>query len=793
MYGNQDGVSKLCDLMGFTYEHSREWGFFAGTMFWFRPTTFIKLYEIINKVSFGKEEGKQDGEIEHAVERIFGLIPSYDQSKALLLESRNKNFLLEKINMPGSPGGDDPTKNLLTLAKAKLKLFRIAGDVNKQSEGALADMRVRGWIAKLDAPEPRTFVLRIGNTEIEGVAVLYRGDLKDVGINDGCHAFEVKIPLKYANGKQIDIALFDKDTGLPVAINKYKLKAITRSYADFNSYLSHSYTNPYIQAPFVEEDKRAFSTMEVISNYLAGVSKSTESKPLFTIIMPTFNRAKTIMSAINSVIDQTYHNWELLIIDDGSHDDTESLISEITDERVRFFKNKTNRGVSFARNYGLKLAQGEFIAYLDTDNAWDIKYLSVIHGATIEIGKEASAFYTGQMVFRGGEKEIEGVRFGMFNRSLLFNNNYIDLNCFVHKKNIIELTGEFDECIKRYVDWDFIARISLSTKIYSIPVLLCNYHLESVDNTITGNSNYFNFYDQVRTKLSKSLLEHIRSKKPKPKFNERGVSVIIPSYNAKTDLEVCLSSLETYFDRKSFEVIVVDNFSSKDTLDYLDDYAKKHPAILKIIKLTKNYGFTYAANIGIENSVKTNDVMLLNNDAVLIGYAIDELQSVLHSSENFGVAVPAQILPANTETISVHVPYANPDGDVDVNVSAHHRNLTKPIVFYGGEPFEVDFAPFFCALIKRETLTKVGNLDLINGRHYRSDRTYCSSIKAIGNLAVIFCPEAIFYHKLQRSTKELNFSKTKKTDFNLIFHANTWDFDEQSELGFNLPVWNKNY
>lgn len=88
--------------------------------------------------------------------------------------------------------------------------------------------------------------------------------------------------------------------------------------------------------------------------------------------MAAYNAEKTISQAITSVIDQTYNNWELLVIDDCSTDATLSYIMEFVDKdkRVRLIKNKVNCGVSKTRYYGLEASKGEWIAILDSDDAW---------------------------------------------------------------------------------------------------------------------------------------------------------------------------------------------------------------------------------------------------------------------------------------------------------------------------------------------------------------------------------------------------------------------------------------
>lgn len=97
------------------------------------------------------------------------------------------------------------------------------------------------------------------------------------------------------------------------------------------------------------------------------------SRDLVSIIMPAYNCEKYIEDAINSVIAQTYNSWELIVIDDGSKDNTVRIIEELSnkDYPIRFYKNEKNLGVSETRNKGIALADGEWIAFLDSDDMWE--------------------------------------------------------------------------------------------------------------------------------------------------------------------------------------------------------------------------------------------------------------------------------------------------------------------------------------------------------------------------------------------------------------------------------------
>lgn len=91
---------------------------------------------------------------------------------------------------------------------------------------------------------------------------------------------------------------------------------------------------------------------------------------LVSIIMPSYNTASYIKKTIQSVLDQTYRNWELIIVDDCSTDNTDEVVASIKDERIKYLKNEINSGAAVSRNRALREAQGRWIAFLDSDDLW---------------------------------------------------------------------------------------------------------------------------------------------------------------------------------------------------------------------------------------------------------------------------------------------------------------------------------------------------------------------------------------------------------------------------------------
>jgi glycosyltransferase involved in cell wall biosynthesis len=95
-----------------------------------------------------------------------------------------------------------------------------------------------------------------------------------------------------------------------------------------------------------------------------------EVNPKVTVIIPTYNRAHLIKRAIKSVLNQTFQDFEIIVVDDGSTDNTEEVVKSFNDLRIKYIKHQKNLGASAARNTGIKNSKGEYIAFLDSDDEW---------------------------------------------------------------------------------------------------------------------------------------------------------------------------------------------------------------------------------------------------------------------------------------------------------------------------------------------------------------------------------------------------------------------------------------
>lgn len=213
-----------------------------------------------------------------------------------------------------------------------------------------------------------------------------------------------------------------------------------------------------------------------------------------SIILPTFNRGWVVERAIKSVLDQTFDDFELIIVNDGSVDDTSERLTKITDPRVKLIDLKENSGLSHARNIGLKSAKGDLIAYLDSDNLWYNNYLQI----SVDAFKDDIVMvYSGQNLLLVGGQRNDLKTLGYKTRNEKYNpeklvseGNFIDVNCVVHKKDLLDDVGYFDESLKILEDWDMFAQVAIKYpfKIKHIDQVLSEYYfiMPETDASLTN-------------------------------------------------------------------------------------------------------------------------------------------------------------------------------------------------------------------------------------------------------------------------------------------------------------------
>ena len=190
--------------------------------------------------------------------------------------------------------------------------------------------------------------------------------------------------------------------------------------------------------------------------------------PLVSVIMPTYNRAWTLKDAVDSVLLQDYPNIEFIIIDDGSEDNTQGLLEPYKNEITVL--RQENKGVSAARNKGIKESRGQFIALLDSDDAWDKRKISC-QMEFFNDHPEALICQTEEIWIRNGKKVNPKVKHrkpsGMiFEQSL--NLCLVSPSAVMMKRQLFDMKGYFNETFLVCEDYDLWLRISSTLPVFLI-------------------------------------------------------------------------------------------------------------------------------------------------------------------------------------------------------------------------------------------------------------------------------------------------------------------------------------
>jgi len=214
------------------------------------------------------------------------------------------------------------------------------------------------------------------------------------------------------------------------------------------------------------------------------------TNPLISIVIPAYNSEKYIGETIDSVLNQTYENFELLIVDDESNDKTPEIIKQYKDSRIKYYRIPHSGRPSVPRNFGIQKADGELIAFLDSDDLWTKNKLEnqIIH---LEKNSEAAFVYSmsvtfGTSIFSQNYEVLPLLHKAVLSRDdLLKKGNSITCSSVLIRKEMIEAVNGFDEDpeLKAIEDYDLWLRLSKDFKFCFIPKIHVYYRVHSTQTS----------------------------------------------------------------------------------------------------------------------------------------------------------------------------------------------------------------------------------------------------------------------------------------------------------------------
>lgn len=196
-----------------------------------------------------------------------------------------------------------------------------------------------------------------------------------------------------------------------------------------------------------------------------------------SVIIPTYNRSKTIGRAVESVLNQTYPVAEVVVVDDNSTDNTGEVLAALCNKKVRYYKMDKNIGAGGARNYGVEMSKSEWIAFQDSDDEWfldklekQISYMNQYPDCGMIYSAYEMEVYPGyyhRVPEMDGSLRLEG---DIFSNVLL--RNTCGAPTMLMKRSAFQELGGFDDTMRSLEDWDLVIRIAKNYKIGFVPEVL---------------------------------------------------------------------------------------------------------------------------------------------------------------------------------------------------------------------------------------------------------------------------------------------------------------------------------
>ena len=488
-------------------------------------------------------------------------------------------------------------------------------------------------------------------------------------------------------------------------------------FNDFKARVRYRDTNSYNNPYNVEEYNKWIAKYEKEDEKL----EELKYKPLISVLIPVYNIGKEyLFDCINSILDQTYTNFEICLVDDCStKDETKEALKELEskDKRIKIKYRKQNGHISAATNDALKMAKGEFVSLVDDDDL-------LTKNALYEVVKALNKNKKLDFIYSDEDKiNVRGRRCDPNFKPDFSPDTLLSLNYICHlttiRKSLVEKVGGFEVGLEGAQDYDLFLKCTERTKnIYHIPKILYHWRMvEGSTSMVIDNKSYAveKGKKAIENALKRRKIDGTVSIDEKTTYyivdyklkKEPLVSIIIPTRDYADTTRVCLESLYSKTSYKNFEVILANNNSEKEeTFKLFEEFKKKHKNFRVV---DANYEFNYAKinNDAVKES-KGEYICLLNNDTEvispdwltkLVGYA---------SQEHVGCVGPKLLYP---DTTVQH-------GGVIIGLGgvASHAYIGSPRVDLGDYgrlcvPYNYSGVTAACLVVKKSKFLEVKGLE----------------------------------------------------------------------------------
>lgn len=325
------------------------------------------------------------------------------------------------------------------------------------------------------------------------------------------------------------------------------------------------------------------------------------SNPKVSIIIATFNRGMLCERAIKSILAQTYPNLEVIVVDDGSKDDSYSHLEGIFKDNgnVALYQLEKNFGTpAKARNYGILKSSGDYIGFLDDDNVFRPDHVAALVNA-LERNQMVDFVYGDRwMIF---ENDPDKNNIGVYHdpdSALLMQRNYIDTSDFLVKREVLFAIGGWDERYKRMLDWNLVARLDKAGyTMIRVPKIITDYYVHDkgmLSDQMPSDNEWFWIRFPggvvVQGAFDCEIELPYLGEKPQPK-----VAIFTITWNR---LEYTKKSFQSLWNTAGykFDHYVIDNGSDDGTVEYLKKYEEDNPQNVHVFFNKDNQGIAIASN-----------------------------------------------------------------------------------------------------------------------------------------------------------------------------------------------------
>jgi len=529
-----------------------------------------------------------------------------------------------------------------------------------------------------------------------------------------------------------------------------------------------------------EAEQRYYANLAISEAAKRQTAKTDKEKmcvsltdPVVSVIVPTYNRPDMLKDAINSILAQSYQDFEIVVVNDCGQD-VEATISEMNKgaNKIVYIKHSCNKGLAAARNTGIKLARGKYIAYLDDDDIFYPDHLETLVNS-LEQNHYHVAYtdaYRAHQVYQDGSYKIIGrdIPYSFdFSKDILLIQNISPVNCFMNTKQCLEEVGLFDDNFHAHEDWELWIRLSRKYDFMHIKKVTTEFRWREDGSTMSSSQRheflrtmeeiFKRYHSEAQGKAEvlqqqKNTLMRLR-RKVAGQEREKKCSIIIPIFNQVEFTKKCLEAVIENTPDELYEVVIVDNASTDGTKELLGSLAGD----IKIITNKENLGFAKACNQGAR-AASSEYLLFLNNDTEVQPGWLEPLVRVLDADLNVA-AVGSKML-FHDRTIQ-HAGVALFDNQKlpDPLMARHIYSGESEFCIEANTPKEYQALTAACLLIRKNIYEKAGGFDEGYWNGYE-DIDLCFKIQQMGK-KLVYQPQSIVIHHESKSGSE-RFSKVNQ-------------------------------